>query len=141
MAKVQLDPYLFFSGNAKEAMEFYKGVFGGQLEMQSMDEVPEDAMPPGTKESMKGMIMHASLDTGDFKIFASDSPKASPKAAKIELSLGGEDETKLRGWFEALSEGGKVKMPLKKQFWGDIYGQLIDKYNIEWMVNIASAKE
>ncbi|MBX4190725.1 VOC family protein, partial [Candidatus Saccharibacteria bacterium] len=60
----------------------------------------------------------------------------SDKAAKVELSLGGTDEAEMRKMFDKLAEGGKVKMPLEKQFWGDIYGQITDKYNLDWMMNI-----
>jgi PhnB protein len=135
MSKVSLDPYLFFNGNAKEAMEFYKSVFGGDLTMQMMDEAPDF---PG-KEKMKGQVMHAAL-RGDFDMFASDSQEASAKSAKVELCLGGSDEAKLRQIFDALSEGGKVRYPLKKEFWEDIFGTLTDKYGIDWMINISTKK-
>jgi PhnB protein len=141
MAQIKLNPYLFFQGNAKEAMEFYKGVFGGQLTMQTMGEVPQEHMPPHMKKAeYKDMLMHASLISGDIELMASDSPKASAKAAKVELSLSGDDEAKLRQLFEALAKGGKVTMPLEKQFWGDIYGMLTDKFGVDWMVNISPAK-
>jgi PhnB protein len=81
--------------------------------------------------------MHASL-RGPVNIMASDSPTASDKAAKVELSLGGTDEKMMRETFDKLAEGGKVKMPLEKMFWGDTYGQILDKYGIEWMMNIGS---
>ena len=136
MSKINLDPYLFFQGNCKEAMEFYKSVFGGKLTIQTMDEAPDF---PG-KDKMKGMIMHAMLES-DVRLMASDGPKASPRAKKIELSLSGDDDAKLRKIFDALSEGGKVTMPLKKQFWGDTFGQLSDKYAIDWMVNITGVKK
>jgi PhnB protein len=72
---------------------------------------------------------------------ASDTEKASAKAAKIDLSLSGSDEAKLKKYFDALSEGGNVQMPLEKQFWGDTFGMLTDKYGIEWMVNVNAPKE
>jgi PhnB protein len=137
MDKISLDPYLFFQGNCKEAMEFYKSIFGGELTMQTVDDFPGD-MPE--KESMKGMIMHSRLEGGDIKLMGSDSPKASPTAAKVELSLSGTDEPKLRKYFEALSAGGKVKFPLKKEAWGDTFGMLTDKFGVDWMVNITTPK-
>ncbi len=137
MPDVSLEPYLFFSGNAKEAMEFYKAVFGGELE--TTDANPEQMGDMPNKDWFKGKLMHASLK-GPVNIMASDSPTASEKAAKIELSLGGSDESAMRKIFDKLSEGGNVKMPLAKQFWGDIYGQLTDKYDIDWMMNIGSAE-
>jgi PhnB protein len=72
---------------------------------------------------------------------ASDSTKASAKAAKIELSLSGEDEETLRRYWDGLSDGGKVTMPLEKAPWGDIFGMITDKYSISWMVNITASKE
>ena len=136
MAKVTVEPYLFFKGNAKEAMEFYKQVFGGELTISKMSDVP-----PGTP-TMGGttpdMVMHASLK-GDVNIMASDSPKASPKSAKVELSLGGTDEAQMHKIFDALSEGGEVKMKLEKQFWGDVFGSLQDKYGVDWLMNIGTS--
>lgn len=134
MGKVTLDVYLFFDGNAKEAMEFYKSVFGGELTLNTMEGVP------GTKPEDKDRIMHASLEGGDVNLMASDSRKASPEAKKIELSLSGSDEPKLKKMFEGLSQGGKITMPLGKQSWGDTFGMLTDKYSINWMFNIGTDK-
>jgi PhnB protein len=136
MATVSLDPYIFFNGNAREAMEFYKGVFGGELAVTLFDEMPSPDMP----ENLKGKVMHAMLNGGDVKLMASDSGEASERAAKIELSLSGDDEEKLTNYFNKLSEGGKVKSPLKKEAWGDTFGQFTDKYNIDWMINISTPK-
>ncbi|MBX4201567.1 VOC family protein [Candidatus Saccharibacteria bacterium] len=130
MGKVNLDPYLFFDGKAEEAMNFYKGIFGGELTLLTMDSMP------GTDAKDAKRIMHALLD-GEVRLMASDSHQASPETSKIELSIGGDDEAKLRGWFDALAEGGTTKMTLEKVQWGDIYGQLKDKYGVEWMVNIS----
>ena len=135
MSKVSLEPYLFFKGEAREAMEFYKSVFGGELEITDADPAQMGDMP--NKEWFKGKIMHASL-RGPVNLMASDSLGASEKAAKVELSLGGTDEKAMREIFDKLAEGGTVKMALEKQFWGDIYGQITDKYQIEWMMNIGS---
>ena len=137
MTAVNLDPYLFFKGNAKDAMDFYKGIFGGELTIMTFGDA--GAQMPGAEE-MKDKIMHAKLE-GDVNLMASDSREASEHAAKIELSLSGDDEQKLTSYFEKLSEGGKVKSPLKKEMWGDTFGQLTDKYNIDWMVNIATPKQ
>lgn len=135
MDAVSLEPYLFFKGNCREAMEFYKSVFGGELEISDADPAQMGDMP--NADWFKGKVMHASLK-GPVNLMASDSPTASDKAAKIELSLGGTDEKAMRELFDKLAEGGKVKMPLQKQFWGDVYGQLLDKYNIDWMMNIGT---
>ena len=135
MANISLEPYLFFSGNCREAMEFYKSVFGGNVDYSEAD--PEQMGDMPDKEWFKGKIMHASLK-GPVNIMASDSKIASDKSAKIELSLGGTDEKEMREIFDKLAAGGKVKMPLEKQFWGDVYGQITDKYNIDWMMNIGT---
>jgi PhnB protein len=93
---------------------------------------------PGMPDIDKSWIMHASLKGGGVDLMASDSPKASDKAAKVELSLAGTDESEMRKIFNALAEGGKVTMPLEKQFWGDTFGMLTDKYGVDWMMNIGS---
>jgi PhnB protein len=135
MANVNLDPYLFFGGKAKEAMEFYKGIFGGELHISTFGEFPGD-MP--NKDQMKDMVMHAMLSGGDIRLMASDSDKASDKTAKVELSLSGDDEVKLKNYWDQLSNGGSVKSELKKEAWGDMFGQLTDKYGVDWMVNISA---
>ena len=134
---VQLDPYLFFRGNCREAMEFYKDIFGGNLDVSLFEDSPGD-FPE--KETMKGKVMHALLSGGDIRLMGSDTTQASEKAAKIELSLSGEDEEKLTKLFNSLSEGGTVRSPLKKEAWGDTFGMVTDKYNIDWMVNITAKK-
>jgi|SRR5579859_400654 len=134
MGKISLEPYLFFNGNAKEAMEFYKSVFGGELEMQKMSEAPKEAQMPGADPDS---LMHASLK-GPVNLMASDSTKASPKAAKVELSIGGTDQAQMSKIFDALADGGEVRMPLKKQFWGDTFGMLTDKFGVDWMMNVDS---
>jgi PhnB protein len=130
---IKLHPYLFFNGNAKEAMEFYKSAFGGELSVTMFDDIPS----PDTPENLKGRVMHAALTGGDVELFASDSNQASERAAKIELSISGDDT---ENFFNKLSEGGKVKSALKKESWGDTFGQFTDKYSIDWMINISAAK-
>ncbi len=136
MSDIKLDVYLYFKGQCREAMEFYKSVFGGEITVQTYADVPgmdKDA-------SKKDWLMHARLEGGDIKLMASDTDKASAAAAKVDLSLGGtvKDETQMREIFKALGEGGKVHSELKKEFWGDTFGSLTDKYGVNWMMNIAS---
>src|ERR1051326_1733195 len=102
MDQITLNPYIFFDGQCKEAMEFYKGVFGGQLTIQTMGEVPEEARAQAMNPD-PDRIMHASLEGGGIKLMGSDSAKASAKAAKIELSISGSDDTKLRKIFDSLA--------------------------------------
>src|SRR6476660_368192 len=98
---MKLEVYLFFKGNCREAMEFYKSVFGGELEINEAD--PEQMGDMPNKNWFKGKVMHCTLKGGDVSFMASDSPKASDKAAKVELSLGGTDETHMREVFDKLA--------------------------------------
>jgi len=134
MGKINLEVYLFFKGEAKEAMEFYRSVFGGEITSNSYGETP------GMDKMNKDWLMHSMLDGGDIKLMASDTEQASPVAKKVSLTLGGTDEVYMRKIFEALSAGGKIFMPLKKEAWGDIFGSFIDKYGVEWMMNIEVPK-
>ncbi len=131
MNDVTLNPYIFFQGNCREAMEFYKNIFGGELTIQTYEEVPGD-----TPAEMKGKIMHAALMGGEVDLMASDTPQASAKAAKVSLSLNGYEADKLTNIFNRLSENVEVQYPLKKEFWGDTFGSVTDQYGVEWMVNI-----
>jgi PhnB protein len=135
MSDINLNPYLFFKGNAREAMEFYKGAFGGELTVQKMGDVPPEGQMPGADPDS---VMHAKLTGGLVTLMGSDSPQASDKTAKVELSLTGSDEAQLQTIFDTLAEGGTVRMPLAKQFWGDTFGMLTDKYGVDWMVNIGT---
>jgi PhnB protein len=137
MADTRLDVYLFFDGNCKEAMEFYKSIFGGELNLQSYDEVPDQG-----DESMKGKTIHAMLDGGEIRLMGSDpdTKKKQLGSGKIELSLSGTDEARLREVFGSLSAGGNIKFPLEKQFWGDTFGTLTDKFGVDWMVNISGGQ-
>lgn len=136
MSNIKLNPYIFFAGNCREAMEFYKNIFGGELSVQTYDNVPGETQP-----GMDGKLMHAALTGGEAELMGSDTEEASAKAAKISLSLMGEDEATLTRIFDGLSQGVEVNHPLKKEFWGDTFGQLTDKYGVEWMVNISAKKE
>jgi len=119
-------------------MEFYKTIFGGNLDISTVADSPDI---PGMENIDKNWVMHSKLEGGDIKLMASDTSKASDKAAKVELSLGGTDEAKMRKIFDALAEGGTVKMPLEKQFWGDNFGMLTDKFGVDWNMNIGAPKE
>ncbi len=135
MGNTKLGVYLFFKGDCREAMEFYKSVFGGEIETSAYDDIPSS-----TAAGLEGKLMHASLTGGEVDLMASDTLEASPKSAKVTLSLIGDDEAKLTGFFDELSEGIEVAHPLKKEMWGDIFGQLTDKYGVDWMVNITTPK-
>lgn len=136
-----LNPYINFNGNAREAMEFYKSIFGGTLEadtFKSFNEQSGGAMPVAPEDNDK--IMHATLkgDNG-IVIMASDTPSGmpyEPGQQRISMALTGDDETALRGYWDRLADGGNITMPLEKAEWGDIFGMVTDKYGIDWMIDI-----
>lgn len=130
-----MNPYLAFRDTARAAMEFYQSVFGGELNISSYADIP--AMETDPSEADK--VMHSMLvaDNG-IVLMAGDMPNAmtdSPLNGSISLS--GDDDATLRGYFEKLSAGGEVTVPLEQAPWGDSFGQLTDKFGINWMVNIA----
>ena len=131
----RLNPYLHFSGNAREAMEFYRSVLGGQLDVMTFGDVGG-----GGGEYPDDGVMHAVLRTADgLELMASDGH--DPDAAgpdRLSLSVSGDDEATLRRWFEALAEGGQVDVPLAGQVWGDVFGQVTDRFGMRWLVNIGS---
>jgi PhnB protein len=128
----RLNPYISFADNARQAMEFYRGVFGGELTMNTFGEMGGAA--PGDENK----IMHSQLETpAGYTLMASDAPAGMPhsEGSSISVSLSG-DTDDLRGYFTKLSEGGSVIMPLEKQMWGDEFGMCVDQFGIPWMVNI-----
>jgi PhnB protein len=132
---MKLEAYLFFPGNTEDAMNFYQGILGGDLAITRRGDVDPTA-PDGEKH----LVINASLDTGSFVFRASDRADATNEVqTRIELSIVGTDETDLRRIFDALSDGGTVKAPLEKMFWGDVFGALIDQFGIGWQVNISAS--
>ncbi len=132
-----LNPYISFRDSAREAMEFYKDVFGGNLSLNTFGEYG-DPNAPGADN-----IMHAQLETDSgFTLMASDTPPGMEfnPGNNLKISLSGDDEQELRGYWDKLSEDGNVTMPLEKQMWGDLYGMCTDKYGVPWMVDIVPAK-
>lgn len=133
---VKLNSYISFNGNTKEAIEFYKSVFGGEVFMDTFDSYA-DKMP--MTEEDKGKIMHAYLKGEDgVELMAADTPNGMPlqSGAQISLTLNGDDEAKLREYWDKLSEGGQITVPLDKAPWGDTFGMLVDKFGINWMIDI-----
>lgn len=136
---MQLNTYLTFKNNARQAMEFYARVLGGEITMMmTMGESPMAADMP--KEA-HGAIMHACLKVGDRLLMASDSPEGAPGCAAFEghkgftLSLTVATPAEGETLFKALSEGGQVTMPLAATFWSPSFGMLVDQFGITWMVN------
>jgi PhnB protein len=136
MVASTLNPYISFRNNAaRQAMEFYKDVFGGTLTMNTFGEYG-DPNAPGADG-----IMHGQLETDKgFTLMGADTPpgmEAKNPGDNITISLSGDDEQELRGYWDKLSQGGTVTLPLEKQMWGDLFGQCTDQFGIAWMVNIA----
>ena len=130
----RLNPYISYAGTARQAMEFYKGVFGGELTLSTYGESGMADGPHGDK------IMHAQLETpAGYTLMASDTPPGMEHrpGTNMSVSLSGDDADELRGYFEKLADGGTVTMPLEKQMWGDEFGMCIDNFGVAWMVNIS----
>jgi PhnB protein len=130
---VVLNPYLNFRDETREAMEFYRGVFGGELRMMTFKEYQASEDP-----SEDDKIMHAQLEADGIMFMAADTPKSMEyqPGTNFNMSLSGEDEAVLRGYFEKLQDGGNVIMPLEKAPWGDTFGMLVDRYGVRWLVNV-----
>jgi PhnB protein len=130
-----LNPYISYRDNAREAMEFYQSVFGGKLVMNTFKEY-HASQDPGEDDK----IMHARLDADNGITFmAADTPSGMEyqPGANISMSLSGEDEAELTTYYQKLSAGGTVGMPLESAPWGDKFGMLTDKFGVNWMINIS----
>lgn len=137
MQKTRLNPYISFKDTAREAMEFYKTVFGGELTMSTF----KDAHSPHAADGDK--IMHAMLEADNgIVVMASDTAEGiqHTSGTEISISLSGDNEKELRGYWDKLSEKAKTIMPLDKAPWGDTFGMLTDRFGIKWLVNIAVKK-
>jgi PhnB protein len=132
----RLNPYLSFPGNAREALEFYQQVFGGNLAVNTFGEF--GGSDPGTADK----IMHGMLETDrGFTLMGADTPPGMElqPGNHITISLSGDDGDELRGYWDRLTTDGTVVMPLEKQMWGDEFGMCADRFGIAWMVNISQA--
>ncbi|MFJ8149531.1 VOC family protein [Streptomyces sp. NPDC096094] len=130
----RLNPYLSFDGDARQAMEFYEQVFGGTLALNTFGASGMSDSPDADK------IMHGMLETpSGFTLMGADTPPGMEYSPgnTFSVSLSGDDETELRGYWEQLSAGGSVAVPLEKQMWGDVFGMCTDRFGVPWMVNIS----
>lgn len=131
----QLNPYIKFNDNkCKEAMNFYKGIFGGKLDIQTVGESPmAKEMPNGADK-----IMHATLTVNDkFMFMGSDMMRDKAVVGdNVGVAINCDSEKEIRAYFEKLSVDGDVFMPLEKPFWGGLFAVVTDKYGIEWMLNM-----
>jgi PhnB protein len=132
---MSLHPYLFFSGNAREAMTCYQAVLGGELEIMAASEIP-DGEDPGMEMAPES-VMHAALTLPDGAlIMGSDDPTGDGSGVKgVALHLGYEDHDEVRRVFDALAEGGEVQMPLEPVFWSPLFGACVDRFGVSWMLS------
>lgn len=136
-----LNPYLNFRGNAKAAGEFYQSVFGGELTVSTFGDY---GMP--VDDSEKDQVMHSQLTTpSGFTLMLSDTPshmEYNPGSnISVSLSGGPAEKEELTGYYNKLVEGGTVSEPLADAPWGDTFGMAVDKFGINWLVNIAGQQQ
>jgi len=132
----RLNPYVHMRNNAREALDFYKSVFGGELQVMPFGDMAHDP-------SEKNLVMHGQLDTpSGFTLMVSDTPASMDykPVAGMTVSLSGDDDAALRGYWTKLSAGATIPQPLEKAPWGDSFGMLIDKFGTPWLVNIAGQR-
>jgi PhnB protein len=137
---VQLNAYLLFKGNCEEAFKFYERALGGRIEAM----LPHAGTPAEKQVPVEWLnkIMHARLSVGDAVLMGSDAPLdrfEEPKGFSVSLQIN--DPAEAERLFQALGEGGKVKMPIQQTFWAARFGMLVDRFGIPWMINCAAAAE
>ena len=136
---IRLNPYLSFRDNARAAMEFYRSVFGGELTTSTFADFQASDDP-----AEQDKIMHSMLE-GDngLVLMAADTPNSMEYALgnNISVSLSGDDDATLRGYWDKLSAEGTTTMPLNQAPWGDSFGMCVDKFGVAWLVNIAGPRQ
>jgi PhnB protein len=133
----RLNPYITFRDNARQAMELYRSVFGGDLTLNTFGQYGDPDAPEADK------IMHSTLETDrGCTLMGADTPPGAEfnPGNNMAVSLSGDDADELRGYWEKLSSGGQVAVPLAKQMWGDEFGMCVDQFGVTWMVNISPAQ-
>jgi PhnB protein len=134
-----LNPYISFRDNAREAMNFYQSVFGGELTLSTFADFQASEDPAEAEKIMHGML----TTTQGLVLMGADTPNSMEyhPGSSISISLSGEDEGELRGFYEKLSaDGGSVTVPMEKSPWGDVFGMCTDRYGVAWLVNVNSAQ-
>jgi len=130
---VRLNPYLSFREDAREAMTFYQSVLGGELTISTFADFHASEDP-----AEQDKVMHAQLEAPDgLVLMGADTPNGMeyrPQSG-VSVSLSGDDEATLRGYWDRLSEGGAVVMPFEKAAWGDTFGMCVDRFGTRWMIN------
>jgi len=134
-----IQPYLFFNGRCDEAIKFYRDALGAEVQMlmrykESPEPAPPGKMPPGWENK----VMHASIRIGETVLMASDGCGEKSSFEGFSLSLSVPTEAEADRFFAALSNGGKVEMPLTKTFWSPRFGMLTDRFGVGWMISVTS---
>jgi PhnB protein len=133
-----MHPYRFFSGSCREAFTRYEQIFGGELELMAMSDVPEGEDVPAGDPSL---IMHASLTFGDNLLMGSDDPTGDGGPVQgVAISYTAEDVDEAERVFAALAEDGEVTMPLAPAFWSPLFGMCTDEFGTPWMVSVAAVE-
>jgi PhnB protein len=137
---IRLNPYLNFRDNARAAIEFYRDVFGGELSISTFADF-QAAEDPADADK----VMHSQLEAPNgLVLMAADTPSSMevPTGAGFSISLSGDadDDAVLRGYWDELSSGGTVTVPLEVAPWGDAFGMCVDRFGVNWLVNIAAAQ-
>jgi PhnB protein len=135
---MNLNTYLHFGDNCREAFEFYRSLFGGEFSwIATFGDGPAD-MPP-VPDSDKGLIMHVSLQVGDSVLMGSDSTSAFGPPPNVgnnySITINADSREETDRLFAGLSDGGNVAMPPQDMFWGAYFGMCTDKFGVNWMVN------
>jgi PhnB protein len=136
---VRLNPYLSFRDDARQAMEFYHSVFGGELSVNTFAEFQASDDPAEQDKIMHGMLEGAN----GLVLMGADTPNSmeyTPNSG-YSVSLSGDDEAALRGYWDALSGSGSVTMPLERAPWGDTFGMCTDQFGVNWLVNITGPQQ
>jgi len=130
----QLNVYLTFNGNCREAMTFYNDCIGGTLNLQTFGDAGGEATP----EAERDLVMHANIVKDGFLLMASDTSEqhgSVTTGSSISLSMNCDSEEEINSMFAAISAGGTVTMPLEDTFWGARFGMFTDKFGMPWMMN------
>jgi PhnB protein len=134
----RLNPYLNFRDTTRQAMEFYHSVFGGELTMSTFADMHASEDP-----SEQDKIMHSQLITDQgLALMAADTPNSMgyTPGTNFAISLSGDDEGELRGYWDKLADDASITMPLDKAPWGDFFGMLTDRFGVSWLVNISAGQ-
>ena len=139
-----INPHINFNGNAEEAFNFYKSVFGGEFAMiMRLKDMSSPEFPVAESDANK--IMHIALPIGKNILMGNDVPESMGQVNENEnrskISISAESREEADKLFNGLSADGKVNMPLDNAFWGSYFGMLTDKFGISWMISFDNNRQ